>query len=110
MQDKKVPARQAGIAEPAEGPEKKSRKIFFRPDEPGGDDGEEKKQVSPMQEEAKTQARLPKKNRKENANAREIKKTFQTFAQAGEAGAEPKPAEPRAPELAPLVTADCTQD
>src|SRR5450755_2492688 len=109
VQDKKLPSRQAGIARPAKQSGKKSRKTLFRPDVPGSDDHNEKEQISPMQEEAKTQASFPKENREENANAREIAETFHAFAQAREAGAEPKPGEPRATELAPLITANRTK-
>ena len=63
-----------------------------------------------MQEEAKTQASFPKENREQKTDRREKEKTLQAFAQARETGAEPKPGEPRAPELAPLITADRTKN
>ena len=63
-----------------------------------------------MEEGTKTQAGFAEKDREEDANAGEIEKAFQTLAQTSEAGAEPNPGEPGAPEPASLIAADCTKN
>ena len=84
--------------------------MLLRPDGPGRDDRDEEEQISPTEEETKTQAGFAEKDREQNENACEIEKAFQTLAQASEAGAEPNAGEPGAPEPASLITADRTKN
>ena len=90
VQDEELPSRETRAAGPVEHSWKKIRKMLLRPDGPGGDDHDEEEQISPTEEETKTQAGFAEKDR-EQTNACEIEKAFQTLAR------QAKPAQSQTP-------------
>src|SRR4029453_12101585 len=88
----------------------KSREMSFGRDVPGREKGDEDQGIGPVKKLFESQTRFPMENRKQNENCERINQPEQTFRQASERAANPKPEKPKRATSPALITAHAAKD